>query len=149
MFKSFDLDVTHKIKSDQPIDQSKVLAFLKERLGKIASRAKVDIGTDGTLNFKGIILGSQQVVGLKLQASVVTEGNSAKVRLNGKPYWGPMYWVAAIFFWVSLGLWQYGPSWILLSLLLGISVYQMRKYFDKYPKQFIDKLIKETDTEFS
>lgn len=148
MFKDLTIDVTHKIKGDQPIEQDKVLAFMKERLTKNASGAKIETRSDGSLAFKGILMGSQKSTGLQLQASVNSEGNTAKLHLNGKPYRGPLNWFVLITTLISFALWQYGFFWFFISLIGIIGLVQYNKMMATIPKAFIDKLVKETDSEF-
>mgnify|MGYP003609079893 CR=1 FL=1 len=149
MFKDLTVDVTHKIKGDQPIDQAKVLEFMKERLIRNSSGAKVETKSDGSLDFKGTLMGSQKTTGLKLQASVTTEGNSAKLHISGKPFRGPMFWFFAICWIGSIALWQYGIFWVVFTFICLPAVLKSNKMLETLPKVFVDKLVKETDSEFA
>ncbi len=150
MSNKFDLDVAHKIKADKPIDPAKVLAFMQERLLRISNSPTISNDGKGNLHFKGNIKGTLKFIGVNLNINVLSEGNSARIKIDGKQYSGLTLWIVDIFNLILVFL-SFGASFLFFPFFLFfiIARFSVEKRMAKMPKEFIDKLVKETDIEFS
>jgi len=149
--KNMDTDVHHKISMKKPRHSDEIISFIEGRLNAFFSGHRVTSKTDNELSAKGNIAGTLALLGMTLDVSARTEDNDAKIKVTGKTRRGPMFWIT----WVCLMIIviflisAIGFAGVVIGFIPIIAFVIMMKMVEKKPKQLIDKIVQETDVEFS
>ncbi len=151
MFKSMELDIFHKIKAEKELNSEKIIKFMNDRLSSITNNYKVLDESKTKLRIRGTILGTMKILGIDVNLNVTSEGNSAKLRIVGKQFNGPFFWVLwsclIIIGFIFIG----GGGFVgtIITLIYLFVFTRFMKSFASKPKELLEKVVKEADIEFS
>lgn len=150
-FKSMELDLFHKIKSDKQLDSKSIITFIKDRLNSITESFETIEETDKMLHAKGLISGTIKIVGMDIKVSAETEASSAKLKFDGKHYHGPFFWAlwGCLMFIVLVLIVRFDFMGAIVGFIPIFAFSRIQKAFESKPKDLLEKVIRETDMEFS